>query len=180
MLVKSLVTSIRLGAAVSGARMNPLKQVRQRCPKRRALHTLGDFDHVGTRGVMSKTIDITTRANGGEMTPAFVALPTERFGPTGFLRRWKQNMHRWTRARWKGLGSRSVRFEEIVHEFARTIESADDAGVVKAALVRQARRHRASVSNRVDIGTGTVTRTTTSRTWPACSDLRQHETIGLL
>ena len=98
------------------------------------------FDNVAAGAVLSDEVDATTRAPGGGPTSSVDGPRGSRFAPTGFVRRWKQAMRTWTRARFKGLGSRSARFEEILHEFAQIIATAGDAGVVEAALVRQARR----------------------------------------
>ncbi len=98
------------------------------------------FDTVGARAVMSETVDPMTEAPGGGLTKSVVESRVARLAPMGFMRRWKQVMHTWTRERLLGLGRRSVRFEEIFHEFARIIEIAGDASDVEAALVRQARR----------------------------------------
>ena len=84
-------------------------------------------------------------------------------GPTGVIRRWNHVMRSWARERLKRLIRPATRFEEILHEFARTIEIAGDAGVVEAALVRHARRMLPGVSRRIDHGFGFHSRSGTAR-----------------
>ena len=98
------------------------------------------IDNVAARAELSEPVDATTRAPREGSTNPVVGPGVSRFTRTGFVRRWKQAMRTWTRERFKGLGSRSARFEEILHEFAQIIGTAGDAGAVEAALVRQARR----------------------------------------
>ena len=46
----------------------------------------------------------------------------------------------WANERFTGAGKPTMQFEEILHEFAQTIEVAGNAGAVEAELMRQARR----------------------------------------
>ena len=77
---------------------------------------------------------------GTGMTPLAVGPFSGRIGPTRLIRRWGQVVRTWAKERFTGLGKPTVQFEEILHEFAQTIEVAGNAGAVEAALMRQARR----------------------------------------
>jgi diguanylate cyclase (GGDEF)-like protein len=98
------------------------------------------FDNVGARAALSDEVDATTKTPRWGSTDSAVSPGVSRFTPTGFVRRWKQAMRSWTKQRLKGFGGRSLRFEEILHEFAQSIGTASDAGAVEAALLRQAQR----------------------------------------
>jgi diguanylate cyclase (GGDEF)-like protein len=77
---------------------------------------------------------------GTGMTPPAPGPLNGRIGPTRLIRRWGQVVGKWAKERFTRLGKPTVPFEEIVHEFAQTIEVAGRARTVEAALMRQARR----------------------------------------
>jgi diguanylate cyclase (GGDEF)-like protein len=77
---------------------------------------------------------------GTGMAPLAVGPLNGRVGPTRLIRRWGRVVRTWAKERFTGLGRPTVQFEEILHEFAQTIEVAGNTRAVEAALMRQARR----------------------------------------
>lgn len=98
------------------------------------------LDVVGSCAGSRKTAARATAAPGEDSTKAGMRPSKMRFAPARFIIRWKEVMRTWTKARFRGLMTRSVRFEEILSEFTCVIETAGDAVVVEEALLRQARR----------------------------------------
>ena len=98
------------------------------------------IDHDEARAGWSAIVEAAIGGAGAGMTPLAVGPLNGRIGPKRLIRRWGQVVRTWAKERFTGLGKPTVQFEEILHEFAQTIEVADDARVVEAVLMRLARR----------------------------------------
>jgi diguanylate cyclase (GGDEF)-like protein len=98
------------------------------------------FDAVGTSTASSETYE-STKATP-DMAPSCSATgpAAEGFTPASFVQRWNQLVPTWLRERLDRSGGDSTSFEEILHDFARIIETAENPAAVEAALLRQARR----------------------------------------
>jgi diguanylate cyclase (GGDEF)-like protein len=98
------------------------------------------IDGVRMRNGSSAVVKALTGETGTGMTGRGVDARGQACAPSGLIGRWNRAMRSWARERLTRFGRPSARFEEIVHDFARTIEIARSAGAVEAALLVQARR----------------------------------------
>jgi diguanylate cyclase (GGDEF)-like protein len=98
------------------------------------------FDTVGARAASSEICEVTKTTPVTPPACSAVGPAAECSSPGGAVRRWNDVVRTWAREKLKGLGGRSARFEEILHEFTGVIDTADNCGEVEAALLRQARR----------------------------------------
>jgi len=70
----------------------------------------------------------------------------------GFIRRWHNIFRSWLHARFDRSKGVDARFEEVLHQFAATIATADDPAIVEAALLRLA--HQMAPASRIELVSG--------------------------
>jgi diguanylate cyclase (GGDEF)-like protein len=95
------------------------------------------FDSVGAHAASSEIYEATKTAEPMCLAAEPLA---ERRTPTNLFQRWNDVVRAWAKDRLNGPSVHSARFEDIVHEFTEMVETAQSAGAVEAALLRQARR----------------------------------------
>jgi diguanylate cyclase (GGDEF)-like protein len=98
------------------------------------------LDPVGAHAAPSENFEATKTTPVPRAACAANVSAADRSRPAGLFRRCNDVVRTWVRERLNGLVSQSADFEEILHEFTETIETADSAGAVEAVLLRQARR----------------------------------------